>query len=93
MGPGDLSLSVSSLFFSPLAMLLLSCAGVFPPKQLQTKDRATPKEPGFIRAEKAEWQAGSCEMMLVLPCHTQLLLPRLNLMRNAVRDTHTLVAL
>jgi hypothetical protein len=36
-------------------------------------------------------QAGSCEMMLVLPCHTQLLLPRLNLMRNAVRDAHTLV--
>lgn len=54
MGPGDLSLSVSSFLLAMLELAQLFCSGVFfPPKQLQTKDRATPKEPGFIRAEKA----------------------------------------
>ena len=53
-----LSLSFCS-FLAMLHLAQLSCprpASSFPRKQLGAKDRATPKEPGFIRAEKAGTQ-------------------------------------
>jgi hypothetical protein len=67
MGPGDLSLSVSSFF---LAMLQL--AQLFrrlPPETTPNKRQGHTERTRLYSGRKGR-QAGSCEMMLVLPCHT-----------------------